>query len=80
MQQHLPQELLSRASAYDFLGSDLLIPVGYLLGGPAAAALGTDGSLAACIALILVPTLVVLSSRQVRQLEQPGEALAEQPA
>ncbi len=72
MCQHLPEELLSRASSYDLLGSQLLIPAGFLAGGAAVGEFGADGALWLCVALILVPTALVLSSRNVRTLEQPG--------
>jgi hypothetical protein len=76
MYQHLPEQLLSRASSYDLLGSQLLIPIGYLTGGAMVGGLGIGGALWTCIALILVPTAVVLLSREVRTLEQPCAATA----
>lgn len=38
--QRIPPHLLSRVSAWDIMGSLALLPVGYLLAGPAAAAFG----------------------------------------
>ena len=38
--QRIPPHLLSRVSAWDWMGSLALMPVGYLLSGPAAEALG----------------------------------------
>jgi hypothetical protein len=38
--QRIPAHLLSRVSAWDWMGSLALLPLGYLLAGPAAAALG----------------------------------------
>jgi len=75
MQQHLPRELLSRASAFDILGSDLLMPVGYLTGGVVASALGTGATLWLCAGLILAPTALVLCNKEVRTLRQPVQAL-----
>jgi MFS family permease len=37
LQQHVPPHALSRVSSYDWLGSLLLLPVGYALAGPVAA-------------------------------------------
>ncbi|MCU1644065.1 MAG: transrane efflux protein [Nocardia sp.] len=69
--QHVPEQLLSRVSSYDLLGSQMLIPVGYLVGGTVVGHLGIDASLWWCVVLILVPTVLALLSRQVRILEQP---------
>ena len=59
--QRIPPHLLSRVSAWDWMGSLALMPVGYLLAGPVAAALGAQpvmvvggvlGSLAMVLALL----------------------------
>jgi MFS family permease len=39
--QRIPAHLLSRVSAWDWMGSLALLPLGYLLAGPAAEALGS---------------------------------------
>ena len=41
MQQEIPPNLLSRLSAYDYLGSQALAPAGTALAGPLAASFGT---------------------------------------
>jgi hypothetical protein len=38
--QRIPPEALSRVSSYDWMGSLALLPLGYLLAGPAAEAFG----------------------------------------
>jgi MFS family permease len=38
--QHIPAHALSRVSAYDWMGSLALLPLGYFVAGPLAAALG----------------------------------------
>lgn len=38
--QHIPAHALSRVSAYDWMGSAALLPVGYLIAGPLASAFG----------------------------------------
>lgn len=43
--QRVPPHLLSRVSAWDWMGSLALLPAGYLLAGPAAAALGAEAVL-----------------------------------
>ncbi len=66
----VPPHLLSRVTSYDYMGSLLFLPLGYLLAGPAADALGAQevllgGSVLAtvCLALGLLP-------RETRQLER----------
>ena len=68
LQQEVPEEMFSRVTAYDELGSYSLAPVGTALAGPAAVALGLSGALWACAALCLVLSAVVLIDPQVRRL------------
>lgn len=68
LQRHVPTEMLSRVSAYDWLGSLVLVPLGLALAGPAATTLGLDGALWAATALVVVPTGLALLSPQVRRL------------
>ena len=42
MQEHIPDEMLSRAYSYDALGSFIAIPVGQLAVGPLGAAFGVQ--------------------------------------
>jgi MFS family permease len=74
--QRIPGQLLSRVSAWDWMGSLALLPAGYLLAGPMASALGdvqvlVGGGLAglAAIALGLLPR----STRTLTRLENAGE-------
>jgi MFS family permease len=60
--RHIPPEALSRVSAYDWMGSLALLPVGFAIAGPLASALGTrtvlglgGGVAFATMALALVP-------------------------
>lgn len=60
--ERIPPHLLSRVTAYDWLGSLALLPLGYLLAGPLGEALGAStvllgGSVLAmaCLALGLLP-------------------------
>ena len=45
LQQHIPPAALSRVSAYDWFGSLAFQPLGLVLAGPAAAAIGTSATL-----------------------------------
>ena len=68
MQEHVPDEMLSRAYSYDMLGSFVAIPIGQLLVGPVAAVFGVqDVMLVAGVAYIALALLTLLS-RSVRDL------------
>jgi MFS family permease len=45
LQDHIPAGVLARVSSYDWLGSLVPIPIGYLLVGPVAAAMGASTTL-----------------------------------
>jgi MFS family permease len=82
--ERIPADKLSRVSSYDWMVSIGLLPLGYVLAGPLAGALGAvdvllGGSVLACVALALG-----LLPRQTRMLERlelgagtarPGEPL-----
>ncbi len=80
--QRIPAHLLSRVSAWDWMGSLALLPAGYLLAGPVAGALGavpvlTGGGLlglAACAAGLL-PS----STRTLTRLEGPDPVFPGSP-
>jgi MFS family permease len=77
MQQEIPPAALSRVSAYDALGSYALAPVGQLIAGPLATAVGTSIVLAASGILTLLLTAAVLCIPEVRNLQRrppPGQA------
>jgi hypothetical protein len=70
--ERVPPHTLSRVSAYDWMGSLALLPVGYLLAGPLGEALGAGpvlgvGSLLA--ALVLAGGLAVRETWALRRLE-----------
>ena len=69
-QQEIPRELLSRVSAYDALGSWALMPIGFAVAGPVAAAVGTRPTLLGAALLVIVPTALVLGVSDVRTLER----------
>ena len=81
MQEHVPDEMLSRAYSYDALGSFAAMPVGQVLFGPLAVAFGfTDVLVVSGIVYVVVCGLVLLSP-EVRRLarapeEQPSPAAA----
>jgi MFS family permease len=70
LQQEIPQEKLSRVSAYDGLGSLVLTPLGLAVAGPVAQAAGTRETILGAAALSLGATLAVLLSRDVRTIRR----------
>ncbi len=70
IQQEIPQEKLSRVSAYDAFGSFVFIPLGLAAAGPVADALGTRETLIGAAAIAYVATLLVLLSHDVRTIER----------
>ena len=70
MQEHVPEEMLSRAYSYDALGSYLAIPLGQVAFGPLGAAFGYRDVLVVSAVAYVVICLLVLSSRSVRDLRR----------
>jgi MFS family permease len=70
MQQEIPGEKLSRLSAYDMLGSLVLIPIALATAGPVAQVVGQRRTFIGAAVLIVVMTGLVLLSRDVRDLER----------
>jgi MFS family permease len=72
LQQHLPDEMLSRVSSYDWMGSLVLRPVGYAVAATAAGAFGPETILASVAVLVVVSRLAgaaVPGIRRLRRLE-----------
>jgi MFS family permease len=67
-QRHVPPERLSRVSSYDWFGSLAAVPVGMLLWGPIADAIGVSTALWVAFALQLSSILALLVVREVREL------------
>jgi hypothetical protein len=65
LQRNVPEHALSRISSFDWIGSVALNPIGYVLIGPIAAAIGTSETLAVaavlniavCLSVVLVPSV-----------------------
>jgi hypothetical protein len=68
LQRQIPNALLSRVSAYDWLGSAALTPVGFAIAGPIAATVGVERSLWCAAAVIAVAALLPLAVPAVRDL------------
>jgi MFS family permease len=70
LQSHIPDEALSRVSSYDWFGSIVLNPVGFVLIGPVATSLGVDRTLVIAGSLVAAAPLAALSLRSVRTLRR----------
>ncbi|GAA2340906.1 MFS transporter [Streptomyces violaceusniger] len=70
LRQEIPEDKLSRVSAYDWFGSVAMVPLATALAGPAEEAFGRSASLWGCSALILALTLAVLTVPDVRRLRR----------
>ena len=68
MQRHVPDDVLGRVAAYDWMGSTALRPLGYAAVGPIALALGVGATLllsAALTVALLLASLVLPALRAV---------------
>ncbi|MGL6279227.1 MAG: MFS transporter, partial [Gaiella sp.] len=79
MQQQIPPERLSRVYAYDALGSFVAIPIGQLLAGPLAEAVGVTEAIAIAVLLFVTAQASCLLVRDVRRLERTDLAPAATP-
>jgi hypothetical protein len=65
LQEHIPEESLSRVSSYDYVASAGMMPIGVIVAGPVAEAVGIHETLAAmsiigaafAVALLAVPSI-----------------------
>jgi hypothetical protein len=80
LQANVPERALSRVSSYDWLGSLVFLPVGYLLAGPVAAVVGTAETLVFAAVWTLVSTSVLLSLEAVRSVRRARRKPALEPA
>jgi MFS family permease len=79
LQQHIPEQSISRVSSLDWMISLVFMPLGYVVAGPLAEAIGLDVTLAIAAAvgavanfgLLLVPS--VRNLRRVEPLSEPAE-------
>jgi MFS family permease len=82
MQEHVPDEMLSRAYSYDALGSFVAIPLGQLLFGPLGHAFGVQQVMLVSGVVYVAIALLSLLSRSVRDLPRATEVVSttSQPA
>lgn len=68
LQRKIPEDMLSRVSAYDHLGSIGLAPAGIVAAGFLFEALGARATLWIGVATVLVPTAIAFGVRDVRTM------------
>jgi MFS family permease len=75
VQRHIPEQLLSRASSYDYFGSLVTFPIGLAVAGPLAVAVGAQPVLLGIGVLVLLVVVVSLLVPSVRNLtDDPPKA------
>jgi hypothetical protein len=74
LQARIPAALRSRVGSVHSLGSTLAVSCGYVVAGPAAAAVGIGAVLAAAAAWVVVSTTAILLVPAVRELEEQPPA------
>lgn len=70
LQQHIPSRALARVSAYDWLGSLVVMPIGFALAGPVAAVAGLDATLIGAAVFMFVGGLGALAVPSVRAVRR----------
>jgi MFS family permease len=76
LQQHVPAEALSRVDSLAWIASLVVFPIGLVLAGPIAAAIGVRNTLLGAAAIAALAISVVLSVRDVRELRRAEPATA----
>jgi predicted MFS family arabinose efflux permease len=76
LQTHVPNEVLSRVSAWDAIGSLVLIPAAYAIVGPLPDAIGIGQTLWLCAGIVFAAITAQLLSRDVRELPRTPPAHA----
>ncbi len=70
IQERVPAELLARVSSFERMATFALMPVGMVLAGPVAAAIGVETTLLVSAAWLAVSTVFLLAIPSVRELER----------
>ena len=80
MARNVPPDLLARVSAYDIVGAVGAMPVGALVVGPIAAAVGVSATQYGAAALIVVASGLTLLAPEVRHMRAGPAVGAQAPA
>ena len=71
LMRHVPDQWLSRVSAYDWFGSLVFQPLGFVMWGPIAGVIGVSAALWIVTALGFISTFGLLAVPAIRNLRNP---------
>jgi predicted MFS family arabinose efflux permease len=74
LQERIPREALSRVFSYDWLGSLVLMPLGFAVAGPLAMAIGIDATLWLAAGLLFASSIAVALVPGVRRITRRDDA------
>jgi MFS family permease len=74
LQEHVPAHARSRVSSYDWLGSWLFLPLGYVLIGPVAESIGYDTTLYICAGWTVASSVAILAIPSVRNVRSTASS------
>ncbi|HZN73149.1 MAG TPA: MFS transporter [Micromonosporaceae bacterium] len=80
VQQYVPADKLARVYSYDLLGSIVAVPIGQVVAGPVALAVGTGPALLGAAAIVVLSVVGMVASRDVRQLGSRPSLATQEPA
>ncbi len=80
LQQKVPREAISRVSAYDWLGSLIFQPVGFIIAGPLSHIFGIKPTLIGAAAVIASAAVIVSAVPSIRDLRRTDDLAVEEPA
>jgi MFS family permease len=80
LQEHIPERSISRVSSYDYAASVGMMPVGMIVAGPVAGALGIHETLTGMSVIGVLAAAGCLSVRSVRNLPRAGARGTAAPA
>jgi MFS family permease len=66
--RNIPPDKLARVSSYDLMGSVMATPLGALVAGPLAAAIGVPATQYGAVVLIVVASALALIPREIRHM------------
>jgi MFS family permease len=80
LHEHIPNDVLSRVSSYDALGSFVVMPLGQLVFGPLSKVIEARALMIVSAIVFVVISLATLGSSSVRNLERGSGQPAETPS
>jgi MFS family permease len=80
LQEHIPEQSISRVSSYDYAASAGMMPIGMIVAGPVSDALGIHATLAGMSAIGVLAAVGCLAVRSVRTLPRAAARGTAAPA